>query len=101
MLIEDFHKESKLKLPWRLVSEIRWNRNTGVSIFTVQGGIQVDLGRDNFGPKIAKLEKVLRYLEEKGLKNKLRGIDLSHGNRVFVRGNFQVRQQDRPQKRGA
>jgi cell division protein FtsQ len=100
VLIEDFHKESKLKLPWRLVSEIRWNRNTGVSIFTVQGGIQVDLGRDNFGLKIVKLEKVLRYLEEKGLYNQLRGIDLSHGNRVFVRGNFKVRQQDRPQKRG-
>ena len=100
-LIEDFHKESKLKLPWRLVSEIRWDRNTGVSIFTVQGGIQVDLGKDNFGPKIVKLEKVLRYLEEKGLNHKLRGIDLSHGNRVFVRGNFQVRQQDRPQKKGA
>ena len=101
VLIEDFHKESKLKLPWRLVSEIRWNRNTGVSIFTVQGGIQVDLGTDNFGHKIAKLEKVLRYLEKRGLQSQLRGIDLSHGNRVFVRGSFKVRQQGLPQKRGA
>lgn len=101
VLIEDFYKESNLKMPWRLVSEIRWDKNAGVSIFTVQGGIQVDLGSDNFGPKMARLEKVLRYLEEKGLQKQLRGIDLSHGNRVFVRGKFQVRQQDRPQKRGA
>lgn len=100
MLIEDFYHESNLKMPWRLVSEIRWDKNAGISIFTVQGGIQVNLGSDNFGPKMARLAKVLRYLEEKGLHQQLRGIDLSHGNRVFVRGKFQVHQQDRPQKRG-
>jgi cell division protein FtsQ len=101
VLIDHLHKESKLRLPWRLVSEIRWNKNTGVSIFTVQRGIQVDLGTNNFGHKIAKLEKVLRYLEKRGLQSQLRGIDLSHGNRVFVRGSFKVRQQGLPQKRGA
>ena len=100
VLIEHLHKESKLGLPWRLVSEIRWNKNTGISIFTVKRGIQVDLGNDNFGHKIAKLEKVLRYLEKKGLHSQLRGIDLSHRNRVFVRGNFKAHQQGLPQKRG-
>ena len=99
-LIEDFYQESQLRLPWRLISEIRWSRNKGLSIFTVRGGIQIDLGRDNYGPKIAKLERVLRYLEEKGLHPKLRGIDLSHGDRIFVRGNFKVRKKDRPEKKG-
>lgn len=99
-LIQDFYNESQLRLPWRLISEIRWGRNKGLSIFTVRGGIEIDLGRDNYGPKIARLEKVLRYLEEKGLHPKLRGIDLSHGDRIFVRGNFKVRKQDRPQKKG-
>lgn len=100
VLIEDLYQESQLRLPWRLISEIRWGRNKGLSIFTVRGGIQIDFGRDNYGPKIARLEKVLRYLEEKGLHPQLRGIDLSHGNRVFVRGNFKVHKQDRPQKKG-
>lgn len=99
-LIEDLYRESQLKLPWRLISEIRWTNNTGLSIFTVQGGIQVNLGSDNYGLRIARLEKVLRYLEEKGVQAQLRGIDLSHGNRVFVRGNFQNIQQDRRQQRG-
>jgi cell division protein FtsQ len=100
VLIEDLYQEGQLGLPWRLISEIRWRKDRGLSIFTVRGGIQIDLGRDNYGSKIARLEKVLRYLEEKGLDPQLRGIDLSHGNRVFVRGNFKVHQQDRPQKKG-
>ena len=100
VLIEDLYQESRLRLPWRLISEIRWRKDKGLSIFTVRGGIQIDLGRDNYGSKIARMEKVLRYLEEKGLDPQLRGIDLSHGNRVFVRGNFKVHKQDRPQKKG-
>ncbi len=97
---EDLYRESKLRMPWRLISEIRWDRNAGISIFTVQGGIQINLGSDNYGPKIVRLEKVLRYLEKKGLHHKIRGIDLSHGNRVFVRGNFKVHQHGRPQQKG-
>jgi cell division protein FtsQ len=99
-LIQDFYQESQLILPWRLISEIRWSRSKGLSIFTVRGGIQIDLGRHNYGPKIARLEKVLRYFEEKGLHPKLRGIDLSHGDRIFVRGNFKVRKRARPEKKG-
>ena len=100
VLIEDLYQESQLQLPWKLISEIRWRKDKGLSFFTVRGGIQIDLGRDNYGSKIARLEKVLRYLEEKGLDPQLRGIDLSHGNRVFVRGNFKVHKEDRPQKKG-
>lgn len=100
VLIEDLYRVCQLKMDWRLISEIRWANHTGLSIFTVQGGIQVNLGSGNYGPKLARLEKVLRYLEEKGVQAQLRGIDLSHGNRVFVRGNFQIFQQDRPQQRG-
>ena len=100
VLIEDLYQESRLRLPWRLISEIRWRKDKGLSIFTVRGGIQIDLGRDNYGSKIARMEKVLRYLEEKGLDPHLRGIDLSHGNRIFVRGNFKAHKRDRPQKKG-
>ena len=100
VLIEDLHRECQLKLPWRLISEIRWNDHTGLSIFMVRGGIRVDLGSSEYGRKIARMKKVLRYLEERGIHHQLRGIDLSHGNRVFVRGNFQVLKRDRHQQRG-
>jgi cell division protein FtsQ len=100
VLLENLYRETQLKLPWRLISEIRWNRNAGLSFFTVRGGIQVDLGSEDYGIRIAKLEKVLRYLERKGLNAQLRGIDLSHGNRVFVRGRFKIPKQNRSQKKG-
>ncbi len=99
-LIADFHRESQLKMDWRLISEIRWNNPRGLSIFTVRGGIQVNLGSGNYGSKIDRLGRVLRYLEEKGVQAQLRGIDLSHGNRVFVRGNFKIFQQNRRKQRG-
>ena len=101
VLVEELYRESTVGLPWRLISEIRWhNRNGGLSIFVVQGGIQIDLGTGNYGPKIMKLERVLRYLEEKEMHHQLKGIDLSYGNRVFVRGNFKLRQHERPQQKG-
>ena len=100
VLLENLYRETQLKLPWRLISEIRWNRNTGLSFFTARGGIQVDLGSEDYGTRIAKLEKVLRYLEKKGLNAQLRGIDLSHGNRVFVRGRFRIPKQNRSQQKG-
>ena len=100
VLLENLFLETQLKLPWRLISEIRWNRNTGLSFFTARGGIQVDLGSEDYGIRIAKLEKVLRYLEKKGLQSQLRGIDLSHGNRVFVRGRFKIPKQSRSKQKG-
>lgn len=100
VLLENLYRETQLKLPWRLISEIRWNRNAGLSFFTARGGIQVDLGSEDYGIRIAKLEKVLRYLEKKGLQTQLRGIDLSHGNRVFVRGRFKIPKQNRSKQKG-
>ncbi len=99
-LLENLYRETQLKLPWRLISEIKWNRNAGLSFFTARGGIQVDLGSEDYGIRIAKLEKVLRYLEKKGLHDQLRGIDLSHGNRVFVRGRFKIPKQNRSKQKG-
>ncbi|MEE9121277.1 MAG: FtsQ-type POTRA domain-containing protein [Syntrophobacteria bacterium] len=100
VLFENLYRETQLKLPWRLISEIRWNRNAGLSFFTARGGIQVDLGSEDYGIRIAKLEKVLRYLEKKGLQTQLRGIDLTHGKRVFVRGRFKIPKQNRSQQKG-
>lgn len=100
VLLENLYRETQLNLPWRLISEIRWDRKAGLSFFTARGGIKVDLGSQDFGIRIAKLEKVLRYLENKGFQKQLRGIDLSHGNRVFVRGRFKIPKQNRSQQKG-
>ena len=98
--IKDLYRECRLQLPWYLISEIHWNRLHGLSLFTTQGGIQIDLGTRDYTSRIARLEKVLRYLMDKGTHSELRGIDLTHGDRVLVRGNFQVPPQDRPKQRG-
>ena len=100
VLIENLHRECRLKLPWRHISEISWDNRTGLSIFMVRGGIQVDLGSSEYGPKIVRLKRALRYLKERGIHAQLRGIDLSHGNRVFVRGSFQLLKQQTNRQRG-
>lgn len=99
-LIRDLHRECRLQFPWRLISEISWRRHTGLSVYTVQGGIQIDLGTDSYGVRIARLGKVLRYLEEKGIHSRLQRIDLTHGDRVFVKGKFGFLPQGRLQQRG-
>jgi cell division septal protein FtsQ len=98
--IQDFHRECQRQLPWRLISEITWDRDAGLSFFTLRGGIQVDLGRNDYGRRIARLERVLRYLEKNGAYAEIRRVDLSHGDRVFVTGNFQRLQQGKYKQRG-
>jgi cell division septal protein FtsQ len=98
--IKDLYRECRLQLPLHLISEIRWNRRHGLSLFTTQGGIQIDLGTGDYGSRLARLERVLHYLMDKGAQSQLRRIDLTHGDRVFVRGKFQVIPQNRPKQRG-
>jgi cell division protein FtsQ len=98
--LQNLYRECGRQMPWRLISEIRWDRKSGLSIFTLQGGIRIVLGNGDYGPRLARLERVLRYLETIQAHSQLRGIDLSYRDRVFVRGSFQVLGQDRPQGRG-
>jgi cell division protein FtsQ len=99
-LLQDLHGECRRQLPWRLISEIQWDSLVGLSLFTVRDGIQIVLGSSNYGPRIARLEKVLRYLEKEKAHSQVRSMDLSYGDRAFVKGNFQVFRQNRSQGRG-
>jgi cell division protein FtsQ len=99
-LLQDLHGECRRQLPWRLISEIQWNSLVGLSLFTVRNGIQIVLGSSNYGPRIARLEKILRYLEKEKAHSQVRSMDMSYGDRAFVKGNFQMFRQNRSQGRG-
>jgi cell division protein FtsQ len=108
-LLSVLHRDSRDYLPWRLISEIQWTPNGGLRLYTLRGGIAIDLGDTDYTARMARLGRVLRHLEERGLHHQLRGIDLAYRDRVFVRGTFlparstqtgRTAPQDRPQQRG-
>jgi cell division protein FtsQ len=99
-LLSALYRESRDYLPWRLVSEIQWTPTGGLSLYTLRDGIAINLGADDYGARMARLGKVLSYLEERGIQHQLRSIDLSYRDRVFVRGTFRTTPQDRQQQRG-
>jgi cell division protein FtsQ len=88
--LRELHRQCRPQLPWRLISEIRWNGDGGLSLYTVRDGIRIDLGSDHYGPRIARLGTVLRYLGESRVHRQLRRVDLTYEDRVFVRGDFRV-----------
>jgi cell division protein FtsQ len=99
-LLSALYRESRDYLPWRLISEIQWTPTGGLRLYTLRDGIAINLGADDYGARMARLGRVLRYLEERGIQHQLRSIDLSYRDRVFVRGTFGTAAQDRQQQRG-
>lgn len=99
-LLSALYRDSKDYLPWRLISEIQWTPSSGLRLYTLRGGIAINLGTRDYGARMARLGRVLRHLEERGLHHQLRGVDLAYRDRVFVRGAFRTGPQDRPQRRG-
>jgi len=99
-LLSALYRDSKDYLPWRLISEIQWTPNSGLRLYTLRDGIAINLGTRDYGARMARLGRVLRHLEERGLHHQLRGVDLAYRDRVFVRGAFRTGPQDRPQQRG-
>jgi cell division protein FtsQ len=87
-LLSILHRDCRDYLPWRLISEIQWRPDGGLRLYTLQGGIAIDLGNTDYNARLARLGRVLRHLEERGLHHQLRGIDLAYRDRVFVRGTF-------------
>lgn len=59
-------RESRLSLS--AVSELSLDREEGVTLFTVGGGIPIHLGSDGFEKKLVMAEKVLSDLGRKGIR---------------------------------
>lgn len=65
------------------LSEIHYNEVTGFSIVTLQGPMEIRLGRENIAFKIIRLKKMWESLE--GRLPRVRGIDLDYEDRAFVK----------------
>jgi len=96
-LLSALYRDCQDYLPWRLISEIQYVPTMGLKVYTLRGGIAITLGTGDYGARMARLGRVLRHLEERGLHHHLRGIDLAYRDRVFVRGTFR---KDHLQQRG-
>jgi cell division protein FtsQ len=100
VLLSALYLESRDYLPWRLISEIQWTPTGGLKLYTLRDGIAINLGAGDYSARMARLGRVLRYLEERGLQHQLQSIDLAYHDRVFVRGAFRTARQDRQQQKG-
>jgi cell division protein FtsQ len=68
------------------LSEIHYDPECGYSLYTLEYGIRITLGRDDFKTKMARLEKVWLSLQKRPDLSNLRGISLQYGQRIIVHG---------------
>jgi cell division protein FtsQ len=68
------------------ISEIHYDPDCGFSFFTLERGIRITLGKEEFPARIKRLERVWAELEKRSDQFQLRGISLQFGQRVIVHG---------------
>ena len=68
------------------ISEIHYDPDCGFSIFTLERGIRITLGKEEIPARIKRLERVWAELEKRSDQSQLKGISLQFGQRVIVHG---------------
>lgn len=68
------------------LSEIHYDPDCGFSLYTVERGIRIALGKEDIQLRIKRLEKVWAELEKRPNLFTLKGISLQFGQRVIVHG---------------
>jgi cell division protein FtsQ len=68
------------------ISEIHYDPDCGFSLFTLERGIRITLGKEEIPTRIKRLEKVWAELEKRPNQSHLKGISLQFGQRVIVHG---------------
>ena len=68
------------------LSEIHYDPECGYSLYTLDNGIRITLGHDDFITKMARLDKVWLSLQKRPDLFNLRGISLQYGQRIIVHG---------------
>lgn len=68
------------------ISEIHYDPDCGFSIFTLERGIRITLGKEEIPARIKRLERVWAELEKRSTQLQLKGISLQFGQRVIVHG---------------
>ena len=80
---------SKSWLSGTAISECRWNEN-GFTLVMGERAVPVDIGKDAFEQKIAKLRKVINTLNDQGFTDRVTRIDLDYPGRAFLEGQFPI-----------
>jgi cell division protein FtsQ len=68
------------------LSEIHFDPDCGFTLFTLERGIRITLGKDEIPLRIKRLERVWAELEKRSDQMQLKGISLQFGQRVIVHG---------------
>jgi cell division protein FtsQ len=68
------------------LSEIHYDPDCGFSLFTLERGIRITLGKEEIPTRIKRLEKVWAELEKRPNQSQLKGISLQFGQRIIVHG---------------
>jgi cell division septal protein FtsQ len=68
------------------LSEIHYDPDCGFSLFTLERGIRITLGKEEIPIRIKRLERVWAELEKRYNQTELKGISLQFGQRVIVHG---------------
>lgn len=78
---------SKGWLSGTAISECRWTEN-GFTLVLGERAVPVDIGKDDFDQKIAKLRKVIDTLNEQDLTDLVTRIDLDYPGKAYLEGEF-------------
>ncbi len=68
------------------LSEIHYDPDCGFSLFTIERGIRITLGKEEIPERIKRLERVWAELEKRPNQTLLKGISLQYGQRIIVHG---------------
>ncbi len=66
------------------LSEIHYDPDCGFSLFTLEKGIRITLGKEEIQTRIRRLERVWAVLDKRPNLDGLKGISLQFGQRVIV-----------------
>ena len=80
---------SKNWLSGTAIGECRWNEN-GFTLVLGERAVPVDIGKDAFEQKIAKLRKVINTLNELDWTALVTRIDLDYPGKAYLEGQFPV-----------
>jgi cell division protein FtsQ len=68
------------------LSEVHYDPDCGFSLFTLERGIRISLGKEEIGVRIKRLERVWAELAKRPNHEALKGISLQFGQRIIVHG---------------
>jgi cell division protein FtsQ len=80
---------SKSWLSGTAIDECMWSEN-GFTLVLGERSVPVDIGKDAFAQKIAKLRKVINTLNDQGFTDRVTRIDLDYPGRAFLEGQFPI-----------